>query len=90
VKDLVKIIDACGKNGVSSFKMGDVEIIFNGFVIHAESDYPDKVDNVIKDPNFDAQQDFEEGIQEDDLLMINDPLQYEEKLLRDELEDEEY
>ena len=44
--DLVKIIEACGKNGVSHFKAGEIEIQFNGFVKHSEKDYPTKVEPI--------------------------------------------
>ena len=91
--DLVKIIEACGKTGVSSFKMGEIEINFNGFVIQTESDYPKQVEGVDKitqvDPNFQNQQEFEEGLEDDAELMILHPSLYEEQLLKGNLEDNE-
>ena len=61
--ELIEVINACGKNGVSSFKCGEVEILFNGFVIQTENDYPKMVENVDKlvttDPNFKLQEEIE-------------------------------
>lgn len=89
-KELVDVIDACGKNGVSQIKLGDIEITFNGFVKVLESDYPEfaaKVGNtVVADPNFQYQQDLESGYQDDEELLILDPAAYEDKLLKGELE----
>lgn len=90
-KDLVEIIEACGKNGVSHIKMGDVEITFNGFVIQTESDYPTKVEpvgqNIQVDPNLKIQQDYEEISDEIEHQIITDPYEYEQSLFKDELED---
>lgn len=92
-KELVKIIEACGKNGVSHFKAGEVEIQFNGFVKHTETDYPSKVDQVshtVKvDPNFNLQQESEIEADDTENLMITDPAAYEESLFKDQLEDSE-
>ena len=83
--ELVNIINACGKNGVSSVKIGEIELAFNGFVFQTESDYPvtaDKVDKVVTtDPNFQNQLDLEKGLEDDEQLMLLDPAGYEEKLL---------
>ena len=92
-KELVKIIEACGKNGVSHFKAGEVEIQFNGFVKHDEKDYPNKVEsisqNVKVDPNFELQQQSEVEADDTENLMITDPAAYEESLFKDELEPSE-
>lgn len=91
--DLVKIIEACGKNGVSNFKAGDIEIQFNGFVKHSEKDYPTKVEpilqNVQVDPNFGIQESSEVEANETENLVITDPLAYEEAIFKDELEESE-
>lgn len=91
--DLVKIIEACGKNGVSNFKAGEVEIQFNGFVKHSEKDYPTKVEpilqNVQVDPNFELQQNSEVEADDTENLMITDPAAYEAALFKDELEPSE-
>lgn len=91
--DLIKVIDACGKNGVSHIKIGDVEISFNGFVIQTESDYPkvaQQVDEVVTtDPNFDLQERVEVEGNDTEMMMLNDPLGYEEAVMRNELEDSE-
>lgn len=90
-EDLVTIINACGKNGVNSIKIGEIEIEFNGFVKVLESDYPNMVEPVDKiavtDPNFAAQEEAEQEIEETENLMIMDPARWEEKLMKDELED---
>lgn len=92
-KELVKIIEACGKNGVTHFKAGDVEIQFNGFVKHSEKDYPVIVDpvtrNVNVDPNFELQQKSETEADETENLIITDPSAYEEALFGNELEPSE-
>jgi len=92
-EDLVKILDACGKNGVNSIKIGEIEIEFNGFVKVLESDYPNTVDSVDKiavtDPNFAAQEEVEQEIEDTEELMILDPARWEEKLMKNELEDSE-
>lgn len=89
--DLVEIIEACGKNGVSHFKAGEVEIQFNGFVKHTEKDYPTKVEPVLQnvpvDPNFQLQETSEIMSDEIENLMITDPAAYEAALFKDELED---
>ncbi len=89
--EIEKIIEACGKNGVSSFKMGDLEIRFNGFVFQTEKDYPNTVEpiteNVKVDPKFQDQHDYEVGSDEFENLMVTDPAAYEEALLKNELED---
>lgn len=90
-KEIVKIIEACGKSGVSQFKCGEIEISFNGFVIQKESDYPVKMSQVekvaITDPNFDLQTNYETDSEDMETLMITDPAAYEEKLFKDELEE---
>tara|TARA_R110002012_G_scaffold206311_2_gene376029 strand:+ start:1191 stop:1499 length:309 start_codon:yes stop_codon:yes gene_type:complete len=89
--DLINIINACGKNGVNCIKIGEINIEFNGFVKVLESDYPDIVEPVDKiavtDPNFIAQQEAEQEIEDTENLMIMDPVRWEEKLMKDELED---
>lgn len=89
--EIVKIIDACGKSGVSSFKMGELEMVFNGFVIQTESDYPKKADQVerlvVADPNFQLQQEFELDNEESEHLIISDPLAYEEKLMNGDFQE---
>lgn len=92
-KELVKIIEACGKNGVSHFKAGEVEIQFNGFVKHSEKDYPTSVEPVSQivnvDPNFELQQNSEVEADDTENLMITDPAAYEAALFKDELEPSE-
>lgn len=92
-KDLVKIIEACGKHGVSSFKSGEIEISFNGFVIHDEKDYASTVEpishNVVVDPKFEEQQRYEVAQDDTENLLVTDPAKYEEQLFKDELEDSE-
>lgn len=91
--ELVKIINACAKGGVSSYKNGDVHITFNGFVIQTERDYPEMVESpervVVKDPNFDLQTEMELDHQDMEDLMILDPAGYEEKLMNDQLQESE-
>lgn len=95
MEEIVKIIEACGKNGVSHFKMGEVEINFNGFVKHTKSDYAEKVESiteseVIVDPNLQAQVNYELQQEEVENLLITDPLAYEELMMNsDNLEDSE-
>lgn len=90
-KEIVKVIEACGKSGVSQFKCGELEISFNGFVIQKESDYPVKIDqvadSVVSDPNFGLQNDYEVDGEDMETLMITDPAAYEEKLFKNELEE---
>lgn len=90
-KDIVKIIEACGKNGVSQIKMGDIEITFNGLVIQTEKDYPVKVgqvgNNVQVDPNLKMQEQYEMANEEDEHLLITDPAAYEESLFQNKMED---
>lgn len=91
--ELVEIINACGKNGVSHFKSGEIDIGFNGFVIQTESDYPkvaEQVDKVVvADPNFELQERIEEESDDTELMMITDPAAYEEQLLKGQLENSE-
>ena len=91
--ELEKIINACGKNGVSNIKIGEIEINFNGFVKVLESDYPKMVEGAEKiavtDPNFERQQEVEKELEDIEELLILDPVAYEEKLLKNELEDQE-
>ena len=90
---LVKVIDACGKNGVSQFKSGNIRIEFNGFVNHTKADYSLKVapigENVKVDPNFRAQESVEAAAEDTESLIITDPQAYEEGLFRNEFEDSE-
>lgn len=92
-KDLVKIIEACGKVGVSRFKCTDIEIEFNGFVKFDEKDYPSKVESVLEnvnvDPNFMNQQEYEIASDAIEDLLVTDPVAYEETLFKDELEPSE-
>lgn len=92
-KDLVKVIEACGKNGVSTFKFGEIEINFNGFVNCTEKDYPSRIDgvsdNIIVDPKFEDQQNYEEHGDVIENLLLTDPVAYEEALFKDELEPSE-
>lgn len=91
--ELVEIINACGKNGVSHFKCGEIDIGFNGFVIQTENDYPEvveKVDKVVTtDPNFKLQEDLEVAGDEVELMMITDPAGYEELINSNQLEESE-
>lgn len=90
-KELIDIINACGKNGVNHIKIGEIDIEFNGFVKVLESDYPSMVEPVDKivnvDPNFEAQTEAEQEIEDTENLMILDPARWEEKLMKDELEE---
>ena len=93
-KDLVKIIEACGKNGVLRFKKGDVDIVFNGFVIQNETDYAEVVPQIKEnreavDPKFVEQHRYEEQSEEMEHLLVTDPAAYEEELFKDNLEDSE-
>lgn len=91
--DLIKIIDACGKNGVSNFKCGEIEIGFNGFVIQTQKDYPEMVESVkehvVADPNFELQEKVESESLNAELLMITDPAEYEKLFLEGKLEESE-
>jgi len=91
--DLIKVLDACGKNGVNHIKIGDIEVNFNGFVKVLESDYPEVVSGsekiAVTDPNFEAQQEIERELEETEELLILDPVAYEEKLLKGQLEESE-
>jgi hypothetical protein len=91
-KELVEIINACGKNGVSHIKIGEIDMKFNGFVIHTETDYPKNVakisdSHVPVDPNFDHQVNFENAEEEMESLMVTDPAAYEEALFALQLDD---
>ena len=90
-KDLVKIIEACGKNGVTLFKQGDLEMHFNGFVNYNEKDYSNRVDQIrdVKsiDPKFEEQFDFDMSREEDADLILEDPAKYEEYIYKEYLED---
>lgn len=92
-KDLVKIIESCGKNGVTLFKCGDIEINFIKFVKYDEKDYPKEVSPILEsenvDPNFAAQEAYDEVSQDTEELMITDPARYEEQLFKGDLEPSE-
>ncbi len=91
--ELAKIIEACGKNGVTHFKMGDIEMTFNGVVIHSEKDYSSTVENIGQDvqidPNIKRQEEYEIASDEHEHLLVTDPLAYEEMLLKGDMEESE-
>jgi len=89
---LAKIIEVCGQNGVAQIKIGDIEITFSGYVASQSPNFPEKVNRIEENPSVDPNFEFEDRAdnvsREADIMMIEDPLAYEESLARgDELED---
>jgi len=86
--EICKIIESCGQYGVSSIKMGDIEISFNGFVKHYKEDYPEKVnpveESVIADPKLEEQLHYEMAQDVIENLAVTDPLAYEEMMANKE------
>jgi len=85
--DLVKVIEACGKHGVSYFKHGRLEIRFAGFVLQSETDYSDKVEkpqSIVVDPKFEDEAVKEQVLEDIDDLLVTDPLAYEDYISSDE------
>lgn len=99
VKNVCDIIAACATNGVSSLKWGTLELSFkeshapskeiNQFApVEEHSQGPEK-----ETPSFSPEvlKQIEQDLKQSelDLMMINDPAQFEELLSRGEIEDEE-
>jgi hypothetical protein len=99
VKDVCDIILSCAKNNVSTLKWGTLELKFKEDshapskeinqtpAIEAHSQGPEKEPTISPETLQKIEQDMKQV--ELDLMMINDPAQFEELLSTGEIEDEE-
>lgn len=75
IVDIIKLIGACQKKGVTHLKLEDLELDFTGTIIPR----PPKLSKDEQEA-FDLQRNFNQEQAELEVLRIEDPLLYEEKI----------
>lgn len=80
LKDLIKLIETCGKNGVTQLKIGEIEVLFDEKQRH-NIDYLTHNDTINVDSNSDYEEESPLSKELSDIeleeLKLSDPIAYE-------------
>lgn len=80
MESICKAIETCGQNGVTSLKVGDIEILFGTRSIAPN---PPICDNKIQEVDNDVNEEVDEEVVDEESTMLEDPFAYEMQQLKE-------